>query len=293
MTNRGIKLASGELAVVPCGSAQFRALRYTVSCRGYQIESVRARQRLELPTGAVTMVFGFGQPVRLTGTTDGGRGVTMTSLVSGVRSAATIGEHCGRVSGVELSLPPPMAYAVVGAAMNEIADAFVDPVDVFGPAAESLGERLAHCPDWPARFSVIDRLLAERLSRETRCRPEVAWVWRQLQRGSAATVGEILAETGWSRRRMERRFRECIGQSPKAVAQIARLQRALRLLDTRIPLAEVAVRSGFHDQAHLDRTFKDRTGRTPSRLRVERIRDAAAVQSDRLPGLVTSVVLSR
>ena len=87
------------------------------------------------------------------------------------------------------------------------------------------------------------------------------------------------------------RFRHYIGQSPKAVAQIARLQRALQLLDTAMPLAQVAADAGYHDQAHLDHVFKAMAGRTPSRLRAERAGSARGAGTDRLAGLATSAVL--
>ena len=292
MGNLGIEQVSGELVVVPSGSVLFAALGCAEACRGYRVESGRTRRRLELPTGAVTVVFGFDQSVCITDATAPGHAVTMASLVCGIRATATIGEHCGRVSGVELSLTPPMAYAVFGGVMDEMANAMVDPVELLGPAVARIGERLAHCTNWCARFALLDRLLADRLSRGTRCCPEVAWAWRQLHGGASTGVGELLVQTGWSRRRMERRFRQYIGQSPKAVAQIARLQRTLQLLDTAMPLAQVAADAGYHDQAHLAHVLKAMAGRTPSRLRAERAGSVRGVGTDRLTGRVTSAVLS-
>jgi len=293
MEGHGSAPASAERVELSPGSRQYTVLGRAVACRGYRVDLDRARRRLELPTGAVSLVFGFGDSLRLTDAADtGGATSVMKSLVSGVRTTARIAEHRGRVGGVEVSFTPMTAQALFGVPMDEIAQSVLDPVDLLGPAAARIGEQLAECVSWPQRFALVDRLLAGRLAREDRSCPEVAWAWRQLRADASAPVGPVLAETGWSRRRMERRFREYIGVAPKAVSQIARLHRALRLLDTPMPLARIAVQAGYHDQAHLDRAFKAMTARTPSQLRTERALDPSAARPDRLADHVTSVVLS-
>lgn len=292
IANDEITRASGQQIVeLPRGRTRFAALGSAVACRGFQLRSQRHSRRLELPTGAVTMVFGFGDALRLTDAADPGGATVLTSLVSGVRETARIGEQSGSIGGIEVSMTPMMAYAVFGAAMYELAQEAVDPVELFGPAAASLSERLAELTNWRDRFALIDRLLTDRLAVGTRCCPEVSWAWRQFY-NTAPGVRDVLAQTGWSRRRMERRFREYIGVSPKAVAQVSRLQQALRLFATPMPLAGIAVRAGYYDQAHLARTVKVMTGRTPTQLRAERARGAFTARADRLPGRITTILLS-
>ncbi|WP_244943303.1 helix-turn-helix domain-containing protein [Streptomyces inhibens] len=90
--------------------------------------------------------------------------------------------------------------------------------------------------------------------------------WRELRRTiGRMQVGEPAAETGWSRRRPERRFREQVGLPPKQFAQVLRLQEALRLQDGGLPWAAAAV-AGYYDQAQFTRAFKDRVGCTPGRF---------------------------
>jgi AraC-like DNA-binding protein len=66
----------------------------------------------------------------------------------------------------------------------------------------------------------------------------------------------------------------------------------LRLFATPMPLAGIAVRAGYYDQAHLARTVKVMTGRTPTQLRAERARGAFTARADRLPGRITTILLS-
>lgn len=73
---------------------------------------------------------------------------------------------------------------------------------------------------------------------------------------------------GLSPRRLETLFGAALGLTPGAYALSLRLQAARRLVtDTRHPLAEVALRTGFSSAATLSRAFRRRFGLPPSALR--------------------------
>jgi AraC-like DNA-binding protein len=66
-------------------------------------------------------------------------------------------------------------------------------------------------------------------------------------------------------------FRKAFGLSPKSFAINCRLQRASDLLaDSRLSVSQVALESGFTDQAHFAREFRRHTGVTPTRFREAR-----------------------
>jgi methylphosphotriester-DNA--protein-cysteine methyltransferase len=119
-----------------------------------------------------------------------------------------------------------------------------------------------------------------------RCRPEIApdlAFWR----GTANTVSRALAliadgaldveeadvETlaerlGVGGRQLRRLFQRHLGASPIAVAQTRRVLFAKQLLhDTHLPMAEVALASGFRSVRRFNETFRDLFGRPPSALR--------------------------
>jgi LacI family transcriptional regulator len=84
-------------------------------------------------------------------------------------------------------------------------------------------------------------------------------------------VGEVAEEVGVSRRTLERRFREVVGQSIAAEMMRLRLNRAKRrLAEGKVPLKTVAVESGFRSASHFCRVFTRVFGATPSRYRDER-----------------------
>ncbi|AWD21383.1 GlxA family transcriptional regulator [Fuscovulum blasticum] len=81
-------------------------------------------------------------------------------------------------------------------------------------------------------------------------------------------VAETAAAVGLSPRRLETLFRAAFGTPPGAYALSLRLQAARRMLtDTRHPLAEVALRTGFTSPATLSRAFRRTYGHPPGQLR--------------------------
>lgn len=81
-------------------------------------------------------------------------------------------------------------------------------------------------------------------------------------------VAQTAQAVGLSPRRLETLFRQDLGTTPAAHALDLRLQAARRMLtDTRHPLAEVALRTGFSSPSTLSRAFRARFGHPPGTLR--------------------------
>jgi len=78
------------------------------------------------------------------------------------------------------------------------------------------------------------------------------------------TIDVLAREAGLSPAHFARAFRETVGRAPHQHLLMLRLERARRLLDRPdANLSDVALRSGFADQAHLTRFFKRQFGVTP------------------------------
>jgi transcriptional regulator GlxA family with amidase domain len=81
-------------------------------------------------------------------------------------------------------------------------------------------------------------------------------------------VADTAAAVGLSARRLETLFRQALGTTPGTYALSLRLQAARRMLtDTRHPLAEIALRTGFTSPSTLSRAFKAAFGISPGRIR--------------------------
>ncbi len=73
-------------------------------------------------------------------------------------------------------------------------------------------------------------------------------------------VARVADELGLSERQLLRRCLTAFGYGPKTLQQVLRFQRALRLARAGGRLVDVAVLSGYADQAHLARESRRLAG---------------------------------
>jgi AraC-like DNA-binding protein len=79
------------------------------------------------------------------------------------------------------------------------------------------------------------------------------------------TVDELCAHAGYSKRTLQRLFREYVGVSPKWVLSRFRLHEAAdRMADGEQDWPRLAAELGFFDQAHFIKAFKAVIGRSPA-----------------------------
>jgi len=117
-----------------------------------------------------------------------------------------------------------------------------------------------------------------------RCRPEAspgtpAWLGSSASVSRAlkligesaldeASVDHLAERLGIGSRHLRRLFLRYLGATPVAVAQTRRVHFAKKLIDeTRLPMTQVALASGFGSIRRFNATFQKLYGRTPSELR--------------------------
>ena len=265
-----------------------------VSYRGVRLAMDRPRRRLEAPIGAATLLLGFGEAVRISRV--GRAPATLVSVYSGPATTAAVGEHDGRLAGIEVLLMPWAAFTLFGTPQYELANHTVDPDDLphaLGTRVGELSAALAALPCWADRFRLLDDVFARWSQAGTPSSARVVRAWSELVRTCGAMpVRRLADEVGWSVRHLENRFREQIGLGPKAAARVLRLQRARRLLAAGRGQAETAAVCGFYDQAHLSGEFKAMTGCTPREFTAARRLPGGTPTTDRMPGEATSLVLA-
>ncbi|MGW7206011.1 helix-turn-helix domain-containing protein [Streptomyces sp. NPDC054837] len=265
-----------------------------ISYRGVRIAMKGPRRRLEAPIGAATLLLGFEEPVRIS---RAGRAPdTLVSVFCGPTTTPAVGEHEGRLSGIEVLLAPWAPFTLFGTPQHELANRTVDPDELPHALPDRVGElasALAALPTWEARFGLLDEVFARWFAAGTPCSDRVVRAWAELVRsGGVMPVPRLANEVGWSVRQLESRFREQIGLGPKAAARVLRLQRARRLLAAGRGQAETAAVCGYYDQAHLSGEFKAMTGCTPREFTLARRGPGGVPDGDRMAGEATSLVLT-
>lgn len=102
--------------------------------------------------------------------------------------------------------------------------------------------------------------------------PAIVAALRFIRRHGRGNIGvqEVVDQTGLSRRLLEQRFRRLVGHSIHSEIQRVRVDLVTRmLLETYMPIAEIAETMQFTDVAHLARFFRRETGCSPTQYRLQ------------------------
>ncbi len=260
---------------------------YVSSYTGYRQAGLPPGRHRGLPSPRLTLIFTLDEPLTLTGHPDPGQAPgTYDTLIGGLHTRPALIAHPGRQSGIQIGLHPLGARALLGLPAGELASIDLPADAVLGRRGAELGERLRAAHGWPERFALLDAYLLRCLSREpggSGPSPEVVRAWQLLARTRGAAPVALLADdVGWSARHLTARFRQETGLAPKTAARVIRFDRACRLLGDRARtgrpplLADLAVRCGYFDQAHLAREFRSLAGCPPSQWLAEEFRNVQA-----------------
>jgi AraC-like DNA-binding protein len=244
------------------------ALRpFVAGYRGYRLRGAPGTHR-GLPSRHLTFIVSIADPVEIARMPQGRQEPgAFRAFVGGLHTSPALIRHDGVQHGVSLSLTPLGARAVLGVPAGVLGGSVVALDDLLGRLGVELVDRLASASGWPERFAVLDDVLVRRLVADRDPPPMVAAAWRRLvAAGGGLEVRALAAELGMSRRHLGELFRREVGLSPKAAARVLRFERARRLLawPARPGLAEVALASGYCDQSHLTREWREMAGCTPT-----------------------------
>jgi AraC-like DNA-binding protein len=223
---------------------------------GFREQATGPVERHEGPGRHVVVIVDFGDGWTIDGE-------QLHSFVGGLRDRQVETRHEGRSGGIHVDISPPAARRIFGIPLSELARGQVPLEDVLDEP--SLADRLNDAADWPARFRLLDEVLARRM-RSAPGKSSVTWAWERLVEAHGDLPVRALAdELGWSRKRLVARFRDEIGLPPKTAARLLRFEHARGLAErVKAPdWARIAVGTGYYDQSHLINEFRSFTGRTP------------------------------
>lgn len=228
------------------------------------VRSDRSPERV-LPDGCPELIVHLGDPfARLIGR----RWIVQPhAFLAGTLTQPWMLRAGRRVRTVGIRFRPGATTAVLSLSMLEARGREMRLAGlVGGSAATALIEPLRQARTDAGRFAAIEGWLTARLRRmpprRSTARPAVALILRTHGR---KRIDDVARALGWSRRRLERAFARDLGIRPKLFARIVRLNAVLATLDEpeRTSAVDLALETGYFDQAHLLRDFRMLAGRAP------------------------------
>ncbi|SDS56816.1 helix-turn-helix domain-containing protein [Actinoplanes derwentensis] len=222
------------------------SLRAAVVCLWRRDAEPDPTPSLILPDGCVDLIWQSGRGVFLAGPDT--RPVTADQrpghILRGVR------------------LQPGAGGPVLGLPLDPLRNLRVDLADLHPSAARHVHGDL-HPDEALRRLVALTGSFAEQ-----RPPDPVLLAAARLLDDPAARVHELGTHLDLSERQLRRRFTAAVGYGPKTLHRVLRFRRFLTMLDASpaTGLAELAVRAGYADQAHLTRDAVQLAGRPPAAL---------------------------
>lgn len=234
------------------------------------VEDSGARHRV-LPNGELLLMFHLGPPQRAV-ETDGQRADARlgAGFVAGLQEKPfTIesGHRATRVVAARLR-PAGVPALFPGVTAAEACGRVVDLEGALGRAtlAEEVSGRMGDAADLGAALDVLEAWLLASLGARERAHP-VTCAARDLieASGGRARIAAVGAALGVSPRRMNELFQRDLGMPAKRFARVSRFRRALEKLAAAPAqgLARIALDTGYADEAHLCRDFRELALLTP------------------------------
>jgi AraC-like DNA-binding protein len=238
-----------------------------------------ARDR-RLPTGSAHLLFNLGSPPTLFPREAGGavRSFPTCWIAGQCESYIETGSH-GQTTLLGAQFRSHGAYRLLRLAQHELRDQVIELESLLGDRIRGLHQRLLDAPTPHACFALLEHWLLALLDRGNEIHAGVHAATHAITLSNGRVdLRELSRRTGYSREHLIRRFREQVGLTPKAYANILRFNHALASAHRgNTSGAEIAHDCGYYDQPHLIRDFQRYAGRAPSSLLHDRRPDAASV----------------
>lgn len=189
--------------------------------------------------------------------------------VSGFYTKKRLYVSQSRVSMLIIGFSSSGLQKMIDFPLHEINNQNTDIKDLFSHDYEELSNKLHHSNTWNDRIKIVESFLIKKLAgKETD--PRIEGIVRHIfYHQGRHKVKELAAHFHISERNLRRQFQNQLGIGPKLFSSLVRFQHGLRLLLSERPhlsLGQIALESGYFDQAHFIHDFTSFYGNSPKNV---------------------------
>lgn len=154
--------------------------------------------------------------------------------------------------------------------ISDLTDTVAETDLVFGRCFHDLREQLLAAKSIDQMFRLVERFLLQQagngLQADAASRCIEYAVSSIIHKPTLRGLHELSEEIGYSQKHFIELFRQQVGVTPKQYLKIMRFQKAIQTIETKENLhwSQIALDSGFYDQAHFIHDFKHFSGFTPN-----------------------------
>ncbi len=229
-------------------------------------ESVSITREKIIPDGYPELIFHFGDHYKSNLNINGTWQVQGLNLIAGQIKNHFFIENTGKSKVFGIKFQPWGLSVLFNIEMSDLTDRIIEipnsildtliSVKKLSVSSFSFVEKVAQIENWFIEF------LSNLDSRNSIGQKAVELI---IENKGKLELKNIQNEVGISERALQRYFRKKIGLSPKYYSRIIRFSHIFTFVQSeRLDLSDIAFLSGFYDQSHFIKNFKEFTGDYPS-----------------------------
>jgi AraC-like DNA-binding protein len=226
--------------------------------------------RRELPHAQAVLIVNLGAPLMIVG--GDAREIVLNAgeaFVAGAHLRPALSRSMGAQAGIHVFLPLASLRRLVGVPLDRLLDRVVPLDALLGGDATRFCAALVEANDMDRRIALLDAALIRRFA----ARPVLPAAQRHalalLHSRPDLDIAEVARDIGWSRKHLADRVRDATGVGPRSWRRLIRFERLVGgMASEQAPdWADLAIATGYCDQSHMIREFREFAGMTPGDYR--------------------------
>ena len=227
----------------------------------YESQDPSIHQQKIIPDGFSEIIIHYGDPYRIN--LEGDWKQQEKLLFSNQISSYFFLENMGVSGMIGIKLHPVSFYELFETDMTDCTDQVIHLPELIPDQIDNMLPVLAENLNYKERVNLVESwLLSLKISEQRKVREAVDQI---IGSRGIIDIESIANENGVSTRQLERLFKKVVGVSPKFYARIIRSSNIFKVMDSDDQSwVKVALKSGYFDQSHFIKNFKEFTGEEPS-----------------------------
>ena len=217
------------------------------------------------PDGGMGFIFNYGDGFQINNNKQ------INTFLDGTNTKSTCLTLTENINALGIRFKPAGAAAFFDMPLDELKNQNIDLVDLNFNLYSQLYHQLPEQENLLAKISLIEKTLLKTRKPEGKVSVHTYQAIQQIKQSHGrCSIKRLSQELEINQRKLERLFKSQLGMSAIEYAKTVRAKQARTILkETDLPLAEMAYKLGYFDQAHFTRSFKSVVGITPGQYRID------------------------
>lgn len=230
-----------------------------------------------IPDGTIELMFNFGDDYAQI--RDGRLEPVKGSHIIGIRKQSLFISQTSRQNFFSIRFKPGGTYPFFKIPAYLFTNTFCGVEELLGKEYKELEEKLAETGSNERRVEITENYLLQKIATDNDY-PFVKACSRRLLQGSSQKIQNLAGDFNTTYKTIERKFKRVIGLTPAELLKVRRFNQAVHTMySCRYPsLSDVALASGYYDQSHFNREFKQLTSFTPRQFIKEQFTIVRVIQ---------------